>query len=71
MFGTWTGIPDRMTFTYSKQRVPVKPVSVKDRYRFNGNEDRLKGETVGPTGTERRGDPPPVVRHVKLSDFFV
>ena len=70
MFGSWTGIPDRSTFTYSKGKVPVKPVSVADRYKWDGNEDRLKAETVGPTGNEKRTEPGPVVRRLKLSDFF-
>ena len=70
MFGSWTGIPDRTVFTYTKQRAPVKPQSVTDRYRFSGDEDRLKAETVGPTGNEKRTEPGPTVRRVRMSDFF-
>ena len=68
--GSWTGIPDRSIFTYTKNRVPIKAVSVADRYRFDGDEDRLKASTVGPTGNEKRTEPGPEVRTVKLSDFF-
>jgi hypothetical protein len=70
MFGTWSGIPDRTTFTYSKQRIVQKPESVAARYRFDGDEKRLKAETVGPTGNERRGDPGVVQRNLKLGVFF-
>ena len=63
-------MPDRTVFTYTKQRVPIKPVSVAERYRFSGDEARLKGETVGPTGNEKRTEPGPVVRRVQTSQFF-
>ena len=70
MFGTWSGIPDRSIFTYTNGKVPVKPVSTATQYRWNGEEDRLKDKTVGPTGKEKRGEPAPVARTIKLSNFF-
>jgi len=70
MFGTWTGIPDRSTFTYTKNKAPLKPMSVNSKYRFDGDQDRLKAKTVGPTGNQKRSEPGPEVRTIKLSDFF-
>ena len=53
MFGTWTGIPDRTTFTYTTAKQPVHAQSLASRLKWDGDEDRLKMETVGPTGTRR------------------
>ena len=57
MFGSWTGIPDRTTFTYTTAKQPVRAQSLAQQLKWDGDEDRLKMETVGPTGNKRRSDP--------------
>ena len=57
MFGSWTGIPDRTTFTYATAKQPIRAQSLANKLKWDGDEDRLKMETVGPTGNKKRSNP--------------